>query len=93
MRDLLHGVAGAMQARNSVVLAEIQVSFGSFLQIHDNPHGEGYSTEVQAPTVDQQILGDPALLPSAPSAVLVDQALQTKPFEELREPKGVHEGA
>ena len=87
--DLLHGVAGAVQARNSALPAEIQVSLGSLLPIPDNPYGEGYSTEVQAPSLDQQILGDPALLPSAPSA---DQALQTKPFEDLHEPKEVHEG-
>ena len=48
--------------------------------------------EVQAPSLDQQTVKDPALSPSAPPEILVDQAFQTKPFEELPEPKDVHEG-
>ena len=48
--------------------------------------------EVQAPILDQQILEDPALSPSAPPELLVDQAFQTKPFEEVLEPQHVHEG-
>ena len=48
--------------------------------------------EVQAPSLDQQIVKDPAFSQSAPPEMLVDQAFQTKPFEELHEPQDVHEG-
>ena len=72
--------------------AHIQVSLSSSLPVVDNLCGEGHSTEVQAPTLDQQILEDPALSPSAPLELLFDQAFQTKPFEEVHEPKHVHEG-
>ena len=82
----------ALQVRQTAVPAHIQVPLSSLLPVVDNPYGEGHSTEVQAPTLDQQILEDSTLSPSAPPEFLVDQAFQTKPFEEVHEPKFVHEG-
>ena len=36
-------------------------------------------------------MGDSTLSPSAPPEFLVDQVVQTKPFEQLQEPNAVHE--
>ena len=61
-------------------------------RVVENPYGEGYTSEVQAPTLDQDLLEDLTLSPSAPPAPLVDQAFQTKLLEDVDEPKSIHEG-
>ena len=90
--NLLNGMNNALQARQIAVLAHIKVPLSSLLPVVDNLYGEGRTTEVQAPILDQPLLEDPAHSPSAPPEFLVDQVFQTKPFEEVHEPKFVHEG-
>ena len=89
--NLLSGVNSGLQVRQQAVPAHIQVPLQSLIQVVENPYGEGYTTEVQAPTLDQDLLEDSTLSPSATPELLIDQAFQTKPFEDVDEPTFVHE--
>ena len=89
--NLLSGVNCAIQVRQSVVLGHIQVPLHGLLPVIQCPDGEGYTTEVEAPTLDPELPEYFTLSPSAPPEFLVDQAFQTKPFEEADAPKASHE--
>ena len=72
--NMLDGVSITLQARQSAVLADIQVSFGSLLQVPDNPYGDVHTMEVQEPTLNHKLVEDFALSPSAPPEFLAEQA-------------------
>ena len=89
--NLLDGVSIDLKARQTAVLANIQVSLDSLLQVPVNPYGDVHTMEVQEPTLSHTLVGDFTLSPSAPPEILVEQVFQTKPFEQLQEPNAVHD--
>ena len=72
--NMLSGVNSGLQVRQQVVPKHIQVKH--LFRVVENQYGEGHTSEVQAPTLDQDILQDLTPLPSAPPAPLDDQTFR-----------------
>ena len=89
---MLEGVGQILKAREEPLDAQgIHISPGSLLLQPDNPYGDGYSTEVQAPTLNHTLI-PAALTPSAPPECSTNQAFQKEPMAQPQEPKASLDG-